>query len=88
VTTRHFVQWLAKADPFSRTSLTVSLRQYTQLERSCLTNDASAYRITEALSERRVAAVTPEPVASSRRDVREQSRVVYYNGNIITLFGV
>ena len=37
-----------------------------------------------ALSKRRVAAVTPEPVASSRRNVREQSRVVYYNGNIIT----
>jgi hypothetical protein len=54
----------------------------------CLTNNASAYRITMALSKRRVAAATPEPVASSQRDVREQSRVGYYNGNIITLFGV
>jgi hypothetical protein len=54
----------------------------------CLTNDASRYRITVALSKRRVAAVTPEPVASSQTDVREQSRVVYYNGNIITFFRV
>ena len=55
---------------------------------SCLTNAASAYRITVALSKRRVAAVTPEPVASSQTNVREQSRKVYYNGNIITLLGV
>jgi len=54
----------------------------------CLTNDAGHYRITLALSKRQATAVTPEPVASSRRDVREQSRKVYYNGNIITLFGV
>ena len=49
---------------------------------------ASPYRITVALSKRRVAAVTLEPVASSQIDVREQSRVVYLNGNIITLFRV
>jgi hypothetical protein len=48
----------------------------------------SPYRITMALSKRQAGAVTLERVASSQRDVREQSRVVYYNGNIITLFGV
>jgi len=41
-----------------------------------------------ASSKKKVAAVTPGPVASSQRDVREQSRKVYYNGNIITLFRV
>ena len=41
-----------------------------------------------ALSKRRAVAVAPELIASSQRDVREQSREVYYNGNIITLFGV
>jgi hypothetical protein len=54
----------------------------------CLTNAGSAYTITLALSKRQVAAVTPGPVASSQTNVREQSRVGYYNGNIITLFGV
>ena len=55
---------------------------------SVLTNARSHYGITVALSKRRVAAATPEPVASSQRNVREQSRVVYYNGNIIALFRV
>ena len=41
-----------------------------------------------ALSKRQVAAATPGPVASSQANVREQSREVYYNGNIIALFGV
>jgi hypothetical protein len=53
-----------------------------------LTNAASHYRITVALSKRRVAAATPGPVASSQTNVREQSRKVYLNGNIITIFGV
>ena len=53
-----------------------------------MTSSASHYRITLALSKRRVAAVTLEPVASSQRNVREQSREVYYNGNIITIIGV
>ena len=51
-----------------------------------MTSSASHYRITMALSERRAAAVRPGPVASSQRDVREQSRVGYYNGNIITFY--
>ena len=56
---------------------------------SCfLTNATDHHRITMALSKRLAAAAKPEPVASSQRDVREQSRKVYYNGNIITLFGV
>jgi len=38
-------------------------------------NTPSRYRITVVSSKRRVAAATPEPVASSQRDVREQSRV-------------
>jgi hypothetical protein len=54
----------------------------------CLTNYASPYTITLALSKRQVAAVALEPAASSQRDVREQSRKVYYNGNIITIFRV
>ena len=54
----------------------------------CLTNADSAYTITLALSKRQVAAVTPEPAASSQTNVREQSRKVYLNGNIITIFGV
>jgi hypothetical protein len=41
-----------------------------------------------ALSKRQVAAVTPERVASSQTNVREQSRVVYYNGNIVTFYRV
>jgi len=43
----------------------------------CLTTDASHYRITMASSKRQVAAASPERVASSRRDVREQSRKGY-----------
>ena len=73
---------------FPGTSQTVLVRQYTQLERTCLTDVPSAYRITVALSKRQVAAVTPEPVASSQTNVREQSRVGYYNGNIITFYRV
>ena len=38
-----------------------------------------------ALSKSQATAVTPEPVASSQRDAREQSRVGYLNGNIITI---
>ena len=53
-----------------------------------MTTDANAYRIIVALNNRLAAAVAPEPVASSQRDVREQSRVVYYNGNIITFYRV
>jgi len=41
----------------------------------CLTSAGSAYTITLALSKRQLAAATQEPVASSQRDVREQSRV-------------
>jgi hypothetical protein len=51
-------------------------------------NGINNYKIAVALSKRQVAAATPEPVASSQRDVREQSRKVYYNGNIITIFRV
>ena len=54
----------------------------------CLTNACSPDRISLALSKKRVTAVTRELVACSQTNVREQSRVVYYNGNIITIFGV
>jgi hypothetical protein len=53
-----------------------------------LDEGASPYRITMALGNRLVAAVTLELVASSQTNVREQSRVVYLNGNIITIFRV
>ena len=76
MTTRQIVQWLAKADPFSRTSPTVSVMQYLQLDHHCLTNAASPYRITTALSKRQAAAVKLASVASSQINVREQSRVV------------
>ena len=54
----------------------------------CFKNNAGHYRISLALSKRRVAAATPEPVASSQTNVREQSREVYLNGNIITFYRV
>ena len=75
-------------ESFTRPCLSVSVRQYTQLERSCLTSDNSPCRINVALDNMLTAAATLGRVASCQRDVREQSRVVYYNGNIITLFGV
>ena len=53
-----------------------------------LTNARSHYRTNIAVSKRRVAAVAPEPAASSQTNVREQSREVYYNGNIITFYRV
>ena len=54
----------------------------------CLTNAASHYRLTMALNKRQVGAVALGPIVSSQTNVREQSRVGYYNGNIITFFGV
>jgi len=67
-----------RKEVLSRTSLPVSVRQYLQLDHHCLTNARSRYKITLGLSRRQVAAVTPEPVASSQTNVREQSRKVYY----------
>ncbi len=46
------------------------------------------YAIATALSKSLGSAAAPEPVASSQRDVREQSPLGYLNGNIITFYRV
>ena len=50
-----------------------------------LTNAARHYRITVALSKRRAAAATPESVASSQRNVRELSPLVYHPGPLFSV---
>ena len=63
-----------------------SFRCYSIFAPCFLTDASSHYRITVALSKKPVTAATPEPVASSRRNVREQSRVVYHLVTIQPLF--
>ena len=62
-------------ESFLRTSLTVSVAQYTQLERSCLTNARSHSGITVDLSKKQAVLADWGLIVSSQRVVRNVSKL-------------